>query len=347
MNMNQNKIKKSNFTLILVATTLFVVVTSIIGIGFFRFYMNHFKETEDETRYQGYYALITEERKSSFWQSVYQGAYEAGVKENAYVEMLGSNLSTTYSREDLMRIAIDSGVDGIIVEADETKQMAELINEAVDAGIPVVTLYGDSTQSNRISFVGVGSYNLGREYGRQILQIAEEQEKDRVKVSVLVNSYTQNSSQNILCSGIQETVENANKSGTDIEITLVSVDNTNAFSVEESIRDIFMENELPDIIICLNELNTTCVYQAVVDYNKVGQVNILGYYDSETIIKAIDRNVIYATVSVDTEQMGQFCIDALTEYYDYGNTSQYFTADIAFIDKDNVSRYLGGGEDEE
>lgn len=263
--------------------------------------------------------MITEERKSSFWQSVYQGAYEAGVKENAYVEMLGSNLSTTYSREDLMRIAIDSGVDGIIVEADETKQMAELINEAVDAGIPVVTLYGDSTQSNRISFVGVGSYNLGREYGRQILQIAEEQEKDRIKVSVLVNSYTQNSSQNILCSGIQETVENANKSGTDIEITLVSVDNTNAFSVEESIRDIFMEDELPDIIICLNEL----------------------------IIKAIDRNVIYATVSVDTEQMGQFCIDALTEYYEYGNTSQYFTADIAFINKDNVSRYLGGGEDEE
>ena len=164
---------------------------------------------------------------------------------------------------------------------------------------------------------------------------------------MLVNSYTQNSSQNILCSGIQETVENANKSGTDIEITLVSVDNTNAFSVEESIRDIFMEDELPDIIICLNELNTTCVYQAVVDYNKVGQVNILGYYDSETIIKAIDRNVIYATVSVDTEQMGQFCNDALTEYYEYGNTSQYFTADIAFINKDNVSRYLGGGEDEE
>ena len=58
MNMNQNKIKKSNFTLILVATTLFVVVTSIIGIGFFRFYMNHFKETEDETRYQRYYAFL-------------------------------------------------------------------------------------------------------------------------------------------------------------------------------------------------------------------------------------------------------------------------------------------------
>lgn len=345
--MNQKKIKKNNLILILVMTIIFVVVTAVIGIVVFRFYMSDFTETGDEIIYQRYYVLITEERKASFWQSVYQGTYEAGMEEGAYVEMLGSNLSSTYSREDLMRIAIDSGVDGIIVEADESQEMTELINAAMEEDIPVVTLYGDNTQSNRISFVGVGSYNLGREYGRQILQIAEGKENAPIKVAVLVNSYTQGSSQNILCSGIQEAVENENKSGAAIDITLVSVDDTNAFSVEESIRDIFMEEELPDIIICLNELNTTCVYQAVVDYNKVGQVNILGYYDSDTIIRAIDRNVIYATVSVDTKQMGQFCIDALTEYYEYGNTSQYFTADIAFINKDNVSLYLGGNEDEE
>ena len=29
----------------------------------------------------------------------------------------------------------------------------------------LVTLYGDNTHSARCSFVGVGSYNLGREYG--------------------------------------------------------------------------------------------------------------------------------------------------------------------------------------
>lgn len=108
-----------------------------------------------------------------------------------------------------------------------------------------------------------------------------------------------------------------------------------------------MENQLPDIIICLNELNTTCVYQAVVDYNKVGQVNILGYYDSETIINAIDRNVIYATISIDTMQMGRFCVDALTEYNTYGNTSQFFMADIALINKENVALYLGGEAENE
>ena len=132
-----------------------------------------------------------------------------------------------------------------------------------------------------------------------------------------------------------------------IEMTLVSVDNKNTFSVEESIRDIFMKEELPDIIICLNELTTTCVYQAVVDYNKVGTVNILGYYDSDTIIKGIDRNVIYATVSIDTMQMGKYCVEALSEYHELGYTSQYFTADIDLIRKGNVSRYLKKEEDDE
>lgn len=173
--------------------------------------------------------------------------------------------------------------------------------------------------------MGSGSYDLGREYGRQVLEIirrkrlpkaqvqvvplydengnrlmwTETVEPCPVKITVLVNAHTRDSRQNILCSGIQETIENEKRRDLDIELSLVSIDDTNAFSVEESIRDIFMEKNLPDIIVCLNELNTTCVYQAVVDYNKVGQIHILGYYDSDTILKAIDRNVIYATVTID------------------------------------------------
>ena len=321
---------------LLVITIIFVLVTIITGIFVFRFYMNSLREVTDEKTYSQYYVMITGDRKASFWQSVYQGAYERGLEEDVYVDFLGDNLSQDYTREELMQIAIASGVDGIIVAADESTQMTELINQAGKEGIPVVTLYGDNTQSSRCSFVGVGSYNLGREYGRQVLKIADEKEQTNMKVAVLVNSYAQDSGQNILCSGIQETIDKEKGWGKNIELSLVAVDDTNAFSVEESIRDIFMEEELPDVIICLNELNTTCVYQAVVDYNKVGQVSILGYYDSDTILNAIDRNVIYATISIDTRQMGSFCMDALTEYNALGYTSQYFTADIELINKDNI-----------
>ena len=107
------------------------------------------------------------------------------------------------------------------------------------------------------------------------------------------------------------------------------------------------EDKLPDIIICLNEINTTCVYQAVVDYNKVGVINIIGYYDSQTILKAIERNVIYATVSVDAKALGEYCIEALTEYNQMGHVSNYYSVDTAVIHADNVREYLGGDAGEE
>ncbi len=370
--MEHNKSKKNNYTLLLLMTMAFIVITAVVGIIVFRIYISNFRKTMDSKSYGQYYVMIVDDRKDAFWQSVYQGAYEAGLQNNTFVELLGDNLSRDYEKEDLMRIAVSSDVDGIIVAADESEEMTQLIDEAVNAGIPVVTLYGDNTRSKRCSYVGVGSYNLGREYGRQVLKIAKERKaqqstfisekteqgvivreetssknEEPLKVIVLVNAYAQDSGQNILCSGIQETIDMEKEAGTQIEMTLVSVDETNAFSVEESIRDIFMTSDIPDIIVCLNELTTTCVYQTVVDYNRVGQVDILGHYDSETILNAIDRNVVYATVSIDTMQMGGFCVDALSEYHELGYTSQYFTGDIALIDKSNVTRYLKGGDRDE
>ena len=358
---------KNSYIWALVLTVVCMALTIALGIALFRFYNGYGSETVEDVVYDRYYVMITEDRKSSFWQSVYQGAYRSGLENNVYVDWMGENLSQEYSREDLMRIAIASGVDGIIVTADEGEEITALIEEASAAGIPVVTLYSDNTQSSRCSFVGVGSYNLGREYGKMglylLANIIGNQDhwfdymttqngtveqvggphsnlNNKVKVAVLVNAYASDVDQNILYSGIQDTMENEKSTDIELEFVPISIDDTNDFSVEESIRDIFMEENVPDIIVCLDELSTTCVYQAVVDYNMVGDVNILGYYVSDTIINAIDRNVIYATIVIDTEQMGSYCIEALQEYHALGYTSQYFAADVTVIDQNNVTQYL-------
>ena len=45
-------------------------------------------------------------------------------------------------------------------------------------------------------------------------------------------------------------------------------------------------------------------------------------------------------------QMGGYCIEALQEYHDLGYTSQYFTADVTVINKNNVAQYLDYNEEE-
>ena len=324
-----------------------MVATVILVLFLFRIYMTNFQKDDDVKTYSKYYVMIVHDRKSDFSKEIYESAYETGLENGAYVELLGDNLLQNYSKLELLEIATYSDVDGIIVEADESEAMSQMIDNAVDAGIPVVTVNTDNTQSKRCSYVGKGNYDIGRVYGRLVLDIAnaEQQSQD---VLVLVGMNQRETGQNIVLSGIQETLLQENESeDLTFNLTMEPIDDSSTFKVEESIRDLFMRDEVPNIIICLNETNTTCVYQAVVDYNKVGDINILGYHTSDMILKGIERNVIDATVTVDTVQMGQYCVDALMEYETLGNTSDYFAVDIALIDKDNVTDYMGGDEDAE
>lgn len=341
----QEKAAKSNRALVIagICSVSFMLLITIGSMFFFRMQMDkasRLMEGASYESYESYYAMISSNHESALWRSIYQGAVEAAAESGAYVEMLGSNLSTDYSRQDLMRIAIASGVDGIILEADESGDYTGLINEADAAGIPVVTVMGDDTTSNRKSFIGVNNYNLGREYGRQVLLAGE----DVQEVLVLISTSMPDTSQNIIFSGIQETLVEAGRD--DIRVYAAAIEGDNTFAVEESVRDVFLEQSM-DVLICLDELSTTCAYQAVVDFNRVGQIDIIGYYDSETILRGIERNVIHSTIALDTGEMGEYSIEALEEYRETGYVSDYFGVDTDLITIENVRDYLEDGGEQE
>ena len=361
LNIDEKRSDKTRGNGLLIASVVLTIITMILVLVFYQSYMKSFREDNNVNKYDQYYVMISSDRKSEFMQNVYKGAFEAGLKNGIYVDLLGDDLPGEYTKYDLMRIAIDSGVDGIIIDADESAQMTQLLAEAARENIPVVTLLDDNTQGVRCSYVGIGGYDIGREYGVQVADIiktlrreyfmtaedAKEEDIATIDVAVLVNSFEPSTGQNIIISGIRETIEQTEQTGSKANVMLVPVDNSNAFSVEESIRDLFINGDVPRIIVCLDELSTVCVYQAVIDYNVVGEVNILGYYDSDTIINAINRGAVYCTVSVDTAQLGEYCVSALEEYNDFGATSQYFTADVTLINRSNVSSYIRKEEQNE
>ncbi|MBR4670594.1 MAG: substrate-binding domain-containing protein [Butyrivibrio sp.] len=341
----RKKLNRSN--VILSLTVLFVILVIVVGLVVFRFNILRYNVQSDDKVYDKYYVMITDNYKSDFWQEIYKGAFDAAQEQNIYVDLLGDNLPTQYSCEQLMKIAIASKVDGIMVYANESDEMTALIDDAEAKGIPVVTLYSDNTHSDRLSYVGIGSYNIGKEYGKQIINIMKDKENttgytdgsNMTNIAILIDSDAKETGQNILISAIKDVIEQNKPEGSDFTLNMITVNNTNAFSVEESIRDIFFADDIPDVIVCLNELNTVCAYQALVDFNRVGQTDILGYYDSEAIIREIEKGTVYATIGIDTKQLGEYCISALSDYYEYGSTNQYYTADVILINKNNVELY--------
>ena len=343
-----------------IATILLIVMASISGlvtIGsmvYFRMQVrDEILRSDSEPReYSRHYALVTRDNSDPFWAAVYSSMKEEGENTDVYVDKLGDHLAADYSKNERMEIAIASKCDGIIFEADDSNESVVLINKATAAGIPVITVRSDSAVSARRSFVGVSYYNLGTEYGRLILNASREAElrhteETPVSVIVLTDESIQDTSQNIVITAIRETIQKKQDSYPEIILTTASIDNSGEFTAEESIRDVLQNSIMPDIIVCLNEVNTVSVYQTMVEQNKVGESIILGYYDSEAIIKAIEKKVIYATITVDTQQLGRDCVDALNEYIEYKRVSEYYGVDYKIINQDNVAGYQEGGQNGE
>ena len=289
--------------------------------------------------YKYHFAIISEEADEPFWEAIYQGAYEKGKEHEVYVEKIGSNLSITYPLNDLMKIAIASKIDGIIIEPNGEEDITDLINRAELEGIPVITVLKDAPESARKSFVGINSYNQGQTYAYQVLEVVGEGKR---KVTVLLNSDSKDTSQNTIFSIISEMAGSA-----DVTVQSATVNTQSTFSSEEDIRNIIMDTEdPPEVLVCLTATDTLCANQAVVDYNKVGDIDIIGYYDSELILSAIEKNIIHSTITIDAKQMGAYCVEALLEYRASGQVSDYFSVDISVINDENLDDFLESSESE-
>lgn len=60
-----------------------------------------------------------------------------------------------------VQTAISMDVDGIAVACQNADAYIDVINQAIDAGIPVVTFDSDSPQSKRLSYLSTGNYEAG------------------------------------------------------------------------------------------------------------------------------------------------------------------------------------------
>ncbi len=116
--------------------------------------------------------LITQELDTPFWDEVGRGAREEAEKNGASFEVWGSYGK---DREDFLKkleIAIDSKVDGILVQGLDTEAFKNLTKiKAAFYGIPIITIANDvpMADSLRRTYVGSDQYLAGQMIASQLL----------------------------------------------------------------------------------------------------------------------------------------------------------------------------------
>ncbi|MCR4999237.1 MAG: substrate-binding domain-containing protein [Lachnospiraceae bacterium] len=292
--------------------------------------------TENVTTYSKHYVLIENDTDASYWQDVYQYAQIEANAHDAYVERVTWSPEGKYTLCALMDKYMACGVDGIILVANTEEGLEDKINEATARGIPVVTLMEDVSQSQRISYIGINPVSLGTSYATKLIDMIPDDEEE-YNITVLLTDERVDGNQYEIFTQINTELVKHEKTEGRVSCVANRVATEGFFLADEDIQKLFRNNEdIPDYIVCFSTAATEIAYQAIVDYNLVGQVQVVGYSLSEMTRKALDTGVVKTTLVFDTKQMGTESVDALIEYGQTGYTNAYYGVDVKFVGEEDL-----------
>lgn len=313
-----------------------IIVFLIIFTGIMLYINNYPGENKINSQdvnenYRYHFVIIAQNTDDPFWLDVKKGAMKAAKESNVVIEFNGPRFINLEEQLKWLDIAIASQVDGIITHVSDSSRYTPLINKAVDMGIPVVTLEGDAKNSKRYSFIGTNNFKVGREASSLVMKAVRGQ----ANVAVILNNYSdqgKNVLENLRITGFKDGISG----NSSIEIKTIQSSQMGIFSAEEVTEDIIRNYPDINVIWCNSSKDTIGAAQVVVDFNKVGEIVIIGYGDLPEILRYVEKDVIYGTIVSNPLQMGYSSIKSLVEIKEDNMTSSYVDTGVEVITSEDM-----------
>ncbi len=119
---------------------------------------------------QLHFVLVPKSLGNPYWFAAEKGMRKAAEELGVRAEFLGPVRADVAEQVSLIESLIAKRVDGIAVSPNDPDGLREVIDRAIDAGIPVITFDSDAPNSKRICYVGTNNYLAGREAGKMMLK---------------------------------------------------------------------------------------------------------------------------------------------------------------------------------
>lgn len=260
-----------------------------------------------------------------------------GLTENAKKNNIALEINYTNSPDDysdtlrLLNIAITSDVDGIITKGYNTQAFEDLIQQTESKNIPVVSLDASVPQSNKAAYVGTNGFEMGYMEGNMVLKATKNRAKVAMVVEGLDSSYG-----NVKIEGFKD----ATKNFKNVEISAVKVSEPGILGAHNVTQEILTKYPEVNAIVCTSAKDTIGVAQLVIDFNKVGDVEIIGYDSTPEILKYIQKGIVYGTIVPNAYLIGTRSINFLIDVQKNGRASSYIDTDTNVITSANIKDFI-------
>ena len=209
--------------------------------------------------------------------------------------------------------AIAKNPDGLVIVGFEPS-LDPIVDKAIEAGIPVVTVDADLPTSKRIAFVGTGNFNAGVTGGKKLADLIGE----KGKVAIMTKPGQSNLEERV--AGYKKALE----AYPDIE--LVQIVDTQSDPVVAAQAASALFQKYPDLsgIACVESAGGSGAATAVREAGKAGAVKIVSMDRGNEILEAIEEGIISASIAQQTALMPYYAVKIM---YQLNNNNIDITSD--------------------
>jgi simple sugar transport system substrate-binding protein len=276
-------------------------------------------------------AFITCTVEAKFFDPVKKGMNDAAEMLGVHCDFLGTEGVNVTEQVEIIRRVINTGYDGLAVNIIDPEAFDEVIQEAMDKGIPVVGFNVDdhATPNARLSSVNQKLYEAGQSLGVHLLPYIPE------AAQILMTMHDEGvSALEDRLNGIQNILRQKN-----IQPTVIITGNDSKKGAEV-IAKTLKENPGIRITLGTGQADTEAAGMAIEKYSPNKGYWAAGFDLSPKTLQLIKDGYIRCTVDQQPYIQGFFPVVQLTLYLRYGIKPSDIDAGAAIIDRSNVDQVM-------
>jgi ribose transport system substrate-binding protein len=258
-------------------------------------------------------AAIPKSTGGEFWETVAKGARAAAQDLGVNLKWEGTVTETEIAEQNkILENMVNLGVDGIALAPLNQRAMRKQVENAVNAGIPVVIFDSGVDGKAHSSFIATDNKNGGVIGAKELIRLIGDKKGGKVMCMRFVQG---TGSTEARAAGF---IETAKAAGLNVAAdpypdtgTIEGCKNAAANTLEKFVRNGSLEL---DGIFAANLYSTIGVVSALDDLKKGGikvNVKFVGFDTSKKLVEDVQQGNIDALVAQDPERMGYLAVETL------------------------------------
>ncbi|MFP4058162.1 MAG: substrate-binding domain-containing protein [Candidatus Brocadiia bacterium] len=274
-------------------------------------------------------AVIPKADTFTFWPAVHRGADAAGEELGVNIVWRGAKDETSPTDQiKIVEAMIARRVDGIVLAPQHANSLVDVVEQAVEKGIPVVIIDSGLNSDKYVSFVATDNYQGGVMGAERLAKIIGEEGE-----VALIRNIPGAASTEAREKGFLDTIE---KHYPEIEVVEEQHAMGTSTEAQTKVKNILKSHPGLEGIFTANEPGAIGAVNAVENAELVGKVKIVGFDASEDLIKALRSGTLDSTIVQAPYEMGYQGVHLLCKHLQGEEVEEKVNTPIKLVTQQNL-----------